>query len=296
MSVTYRQMLAFVRVANASTFAEAAEQLHLSQPALSTSIKKLEAYLGGSLFSRTTRKVTLSPEGEEFLPMATRLLNDWDATMADMRNVFAMRRGKLTLAAMPSYASAHLPDLLARFYQKWPNINVQILDVVMESVYQQVRTGRAELGFTFEHEQLDGLDFLPLMVDEFIAVVPASSPLADRSSVGLTDLLSHAFVMMERGSTVRRWLDAFFDAQHLSVATTIEAGQLSTLGQLVGVGLGVSIVPGLCRSQFNGLEVSCLPIEPVPITKRIGLIRAQRRALSVPAQALWDQIAEQQPD
>ena len=74
MNVSYRQLQAFVQVAQSSTFAEAAQKMCLSQPALSSAIKKMEEQVGGALFSRTTRKVQLSPEGQDFLPTAIRLM------------------------------------------------------------------------------------------------------------------------------------------------------------------------------------------------------------------------------
>ena len=90
MSISYRNMLAFIRVAESATFAEAAEKLHLTQPALSSAIKKMEEQLGGKLFSRSTRRVTLTPEGHTLLPTARRLVNEWDETYHDMQNLFAM--------------------------------------------------------------------------------------------------------------------------------------------------------------------------------------------------------------
>lgn len=92
MDISYRQLRAFIEVAKSSTFAEAAVNLHLTQPALSSSIKKMEQQLGGRLFERNTRNVSLTPEGELLLPNAIRLLRDWDNTFSDMQNLFAMAK------------------------------------------------------------------------------------------------------------------------------------------------------------------------------------------------------------
>ena len=85
MDVSYRQVKAFVEVAKSSTFAEAAVNLHLTQPALSSAIKKMEEQLGGKLFKRNTRNVSLTPEGEVLFPNALRLLHDWDNTFQTYR-------------------------------------------------------------------------------------------------------------------------------------------------------------------------------------------------------------------
>jgi LysR family carnitine catabolism transcriptional activator len=105
MNTTVKQLRGFVAIADTGSFAEACEQLHLSQPALSVSIRKLEEETGGLLFARSTRSVALTPEGHQFLPVAKRLLEDWTQGFEDLQQLFTLQRGKLTIAAMPSYAS-----------------------------------------------------------------------------------------------------------------------------------------------------------------------------------------------
>ena len=290
MHISYRQLFAFVQVAQSSTFAEAAEKMHVSQPALSLSIKKMEHHLGGTLISRSTRKVQLSPEGKEFLPVALRLLHDWDNAVEDITNVFAMRRGKLNIAAMPSFASSILPTILSAFHQQWENVNINVLDVVMESVIELVREGRAELGFTFENETLDGLDFYPMFSDKFIAVVPQTSPLSRFTQLDVEALCEYKFVAMNRGSSVRRWIDEYMEEQGLMLDIVVEAGQLTTLGQCVKNELGVSVIPGICQQQMESKGLTCIPIIDDKLRKRVGMIKKSRSNLSVPAKALWEKV------
>lgn len=100
--MTLKQIRAFLAVAQSLSFAVACERLHLSQSALSLTIKALEEGLGGRLFSRNTRNVALTPEGESLLPLARRLIADWDNAEDEMRQRFTLQRGRVTLAAMPS--------------------------------------------------------------------------------------------------------------------------------------------------------------------------------------------------
>lgn len=88
MEVTIKQLRAFVAVAQFRSFIEASERLHLSQPALSITIKNLEGVVGGNLFNRSTRLIALTPEGQHFLPIAVRLLNDWDNACLDLTEHF----------------------------------------------------------------------------------------------------------------------------------------------------------------------------------------------------------------
>lgn len=292
MSVTHRQLVAFVQLAQSSTFAEAAEKMHLSQPALSLAIKKMEQSLGGRLLSRTTRNVRLSQEGEEFLPVALRLLNDWDDAVDDVRNLFAMNRGKLTIAAMPSFANSLLPKVLKSFHLSWPNINISVQDVVMESTIQQVLKGRAEVGFTFEHEQMEGLAFQALFEDSFVALLPPQNPLSTNSIVEVAQLAQFPFVAMNRGSSFRRWVDQVLDKENCRFNNVAEAGQLATVGQIVKQGMGVSIVPGICEPQMTMNGLVCLPLAGNVLKRNIGIIKSKRDNLSVPAQAIWDIVTD----
>lgn len=286
--LSYKQLQAFVTLAQSNTFAEAAEKIHLSQPALSSSIKKLELELGGELFSRTTRKVTLSKEGAEFVPIAMRLIHDWDSSMADMRDLFAMQRGKLTIAAMPSFANSILPKLVKTFHQRWQGINLTIKDVVMEDVIQLVREGRAEIGFSFETEQLEGLAFETLMTNNFIAVIGPDSTLAHHQALSWEQIAQNHFVAMNRGSAIRQWIEQFVLQHHLKLNIVVEANQLATVGEFVKFGMGVSVVPGICQQQFTRSGLLCKPITGVNLSRKIGMLKTHRKSLSVPAKALWE--------
>lgn len=287
MAISYRNMQAFVCVAESATFAEAAEKLHLTQPALSSAIKKMEEQLGGKLFSRSTRRVSLTPEGETLFPTAKRLLNDWDDAFHDIQNLFAMKQGKLTIASMPSFAESCLPDVLMCFHEMHPNIRLRVLDVVMESTIASVLNGEAEIGFTFEPELKDGLVYHSLFVDDFIAVVYPQHPLAKETEVNLSEVLTHRFVAMNRGSAVRRWTEeAAVGVGALNIVT--ETGQLGSVGQFIAREMGISVVPNLCRHQMKNKGLVCLPLKGNPLSKSVGLIKHSRGSLSVAADAFWD--------
>jgi len=98
--MTVKQLRAFLAVAQALSFVQACERLHLSQPALSLAIKSLEENLGGLLFIRATQSVRLTPEGEALLPLARRFLADWDNTQDELRQRFNLDLGRVTVAAI----------------------------------------------------------------------------------------------------------------------------------------------------------------------------------------------------
>lgn len=285
MNISIKQLRGFVAIAEAGSFAEACEQLHLSQPALSAAIRKMEESVGGQLFARTTRAVALTPEGAQFLPVARRLLHDWNEGFGDLRGLFALQIGKLSIAAMPSFASNCLPQVLAQFGRQYPKININVQDIVMEEVISAVQSGRVELGITFESDIDEGLDFEPLFNDRFIAILPPGHKLAEQETLAFADLVDYPLVALNRGSSTRRWTDAAIAQTDLEPPRIFEAFQLTTVGSMVAAGVGVALVPALCQTQMHNLGVLCRPVVG-GIERRVGIFTRRRYPLSSAAQQM----------
>ncbi|WP_317847429.1 LysR family transcriptional regulator [Pseudomonas sp. HTZ2] len=285
-----KQLRAFITVAKYQSFAQAGEHLHVSQPALSLTIKALEDNLGGALLTRTTRSVSLTPEGEVLLPLARRLLADWDDTEEMLRQRFTLQLGRVSVAAMPAFAGNLLPRSLKVFRQRYPKVNVTVHDVINEQVLELVRHRRVELGIGFEPENLDGLRFHPLYLDRFVAVVPADSPLASQPQVTWQDLLAQDFIALQRPSAVRLLMEQNVAASHGKLTAAFESHQLSTVGRMVTNGLGVSAVPALCINQMQELGARCVALVEPRVERRIGVIALADHKLSTAAQALLDVV------
>jgi LysR family carnitine catabolism transcriptional activator len=286
MNISLRQLRAFVTLAGCKSFAEASELLHLSQPALSVSIKNMEQAAGGRLFSRSTRSMELSPEGRDFLPTARRLLADWEQAFDDLGRAFSLQQGKVSIAVMPSFAMNQFPTALLAFRKQYPDINVTIEDVVMESVIDAVREGHVDLGITFEPEQLDGVAFQPLFKDRFIAVVAGSSSLASKDKLDWPTLARQPFIAMNRGSWSRTATDRAMQEAGVTPRKLSEANQLATIGRMVSLDLGVSVVPSLCRGQMEAMGIICKSISKPAIERRVGIFTRKRHPMSLPAEAI----------
>ncbi|WP_444946353.1 LysR family transcriptional regulator [Microbulbifer sp. VTAC004] len=293
MSATIKQLRAFVVVARSRSLAQASAQLHSSQPALSIAIRNLEEATGGPLFSRDGRQLVLTPEGREFLVHAEQLLNSWDQSLDAIQQRFRLERGQLRLAVIPAFALNRVPSLLADFHQKFPQINIVLEDVVMERVVEAVQEGRAELGISFRPDELGGMEFVPFERDRFIAVVPKEHILAEKKTIRWRDLATHPFISMNRGSAVRRWTDTAFNQCGKAAQYVCEANQLSTIGQLVRTGLGVSAVPSLCEAQMREHGLTCLPLSAPAVTQEVGTLLKSRGNLSAPAGAFLELLTEQ---
>ncbi|SNY74081.1 LysR family transcriptional regulator [Enterobacter sp. CC120223-11] len=293
MKMSIKQLRAFLAVAHTLNFALASEKLNMSQPALSLAIHSLEDALGGMLFTRTTRRVALTAEGDAFFPMARRLLADWDNTEEAMRQRFTLQTGKVSVAAMPSFAANALPPVLKTFRDRYRGVNVTVHDVINEQVIEMVSEGRVEMGVAFEPAASSSLQFTPLGVDRFVAVVPQHSPLAQKPHVTWRELLMSDFITLQRPSAVRILLEETLIQHGHALKVAFESHQLVTVGRMVANGLGVSAVPALCEAQMGELGAVCVPLGNPVIERQIGVIRTAHGQLSTAAAALLNTILQQ---
>lgn len=288
--MTVKQIRAFLAVAQTLSFIQACERLHLSQPALSLAIKSLEENLGGQLFNRTTRSVRLTPEGEALLPLARRLITDWDNAQEELQQRFCLDLGRVTVAAIPSFSGNLLPSILKTFRTSHPGISIKIQDVINEQVIEMVQVGDVELGLAFAPHAVSGLHFTPLYTDRFVAVVPGNSPLAQAHHVRWEQLLEEPFIALQRPSAVRYMLEDALVALNRTLPVELESHQLTTVARMVASGLGVSVVPALCVSQMEALGARCLPLHDPAVERPFGVLQQPGHELSVAARALFDTL------
>lgn len=290
MNISIKQVRAFVAVAKTQSFTEACAAVHLSQPALSIAIKNLEEEVGGQLLVRTTRTLALTAEGEAFLPTAERLLADWDNALEDVHNRFALQRGRVAIAAMPSFAMNMLPQAILNYRRNYPHINVTVHDVLAEDVIDMVRNGRVEVGVSFDPGETEDLKFEPLFEDQMVAVLHDDHPLITESKVSWDALLESDFMALQRPSSIRLMLEKRLKQVGINLAVEFETHQLATIGRMVATGLGVGAVPALCIRQMQELGAHCRQLVDPEISRRVGIVTRRRYSLSLAAQEMVKQL------
>tara|TARA_R110002167_G_scaffold6671_13_gene31439 strand:+ start:7443 stop:8345 length:903 start_codon:yes stop_codon:yes gene_type:complete len=286
MNVSIKQLRAFIAVAQTLSFTEACAQVHLSQPALSIAIKNMEEAVGGSLLIRSTRILSLTPEGVQFLPVAQRLLADWDGAFNDLHELFALQRGQLSVAAMPSFASHQLPAVLARYRQRYPAVNIRVQDVVAEEVVEMVRSGRVELGVAFELETDPELLFTPLFEDPFIAVLPPEHPLLQHQQLNWSMIAESPFLTLQPPSMIRQLILDRMTEHGIKLKIEFESHQLVTIIRMVVCGLGISVVPALCIPQIEQQGAEWRPLLEPEVRRTVGIYTRKRYPLSKAAEAM----------
>lgn len=283
---------AFRAVAEMGSFRKAAEAIHLSQPAFSRRIEKLEEALGVRLLDRTTRSVSLTAVGREFDRKVQSLLAELDSTLLGIRGVAATRMSEVTVAGVPSTVYYHLSHVISRYHQRFPRVRVKIIDASAGDVLAAVSGGEADFGLNFIGGQEPEIEFRTLLEERFVAAVRRDHELARRRKVSWSELAAYDFISVSRSSGNRLLIDQALAGLTQRPQSIFEAQHVTTLLGLVEAGLGVAAVPSLAMpGPRHPLLVSVPLVDPV-ITRKVGLIRRKGRALAPAAQQLYDLLLE----
>lgn len=293
LHLSTRQLRAFVTLVEQRSFTRAAALTHLSQPAFSALIRTLEDTLGQRLFERSTRHVELTAEGHAFEAGARRVLAELEAAIVGAQDVAALRRGRVSIALLPSLAAGWLPAVLARFHAQHPQIELQVADVLSEACVDRVRRGDADFALAATRAETPELRAEPFCSDAFHLVCAQQHPLATARRLRPRDLAQPPFIHLSRTSSARQYLEAAI--QPLQMNTLMEVDQLATVMGMVRAGLGVSIVPALTLFHFRDPAVVARPLRWPGLTRQLYLIRRRDRSLSLPAEALRTLVLAQAP-
>ncbi|MGX9964907.1 LysR substrate-binding domain-containing protein [Roseomonas sp. F4] len=292
MSIDLDGLRGFVSVAGLGTFHEAASALAVSQSALSRRVQKLEEGLGISLLARTTRRVTLTAAGRDFLPRAQKLLEALDDSLLSVRDLAAREAGRVTIACVPSVAYYFLPAALQRFDALFPDIHVRIVEDAAAAVLQRVREGEAEVGVTFLGQADEDIDFVPVIRDPFVLACRHDHPLARQAVVRWPDLRPYRFITAGLSSGNRLLLDRAFAQAEWRPTAFYEVRHLPSSLGLVEAGLGVVALPRLSLPGAAHPVIAGRRLVEPEIIRTVGVVRRRGVALAAPARELFRVLAE----
>lgn len=282
---------AFTAVARLGSFRAAADAIHLSQPALSRRIDKLESALGVRLIERTTRRMRLSAVGQEFARKAQDLLDELDATLLGLEELAQQRSGRVTVACVPSATRYFLPVVLRRFHERFPRIRVHVHDAHAHEVLAAVTSGIADVGLNFVGRQEAEVDFTPLLRDRFVLACRRDHRLAGRRSVRWSELQAEPWLAVGQASGNRLLLERALAGMAERPQSVFEARHVQTLLGLVEAGLGVAAVPRLAMPTGSS-EIVGIPLSAPAVYRDIGLITRRGARLAPAAQTLREFIID----
>ncbi len=282
-----RRLEVFLAIVEDGSFSGAADELGISQPAVSQAVRALEGDLGTSLFHRVGRSVRLTDAGAALCLPARLALRDAAAARQAVEAVKDLLAGHLELACIPTLAVDPMAPLLGAFRSRYPAVSITLLDPEdTADVVDLVRTGRCELGLVGEAGSTAGLLAAPLGAQVFLAVLPPGTPHLE--TLAVDDLAAMPLVAPPKGSSSRDLLDSVLATRGHSATVVVESAQREALLPLVLAGAGAALVPTALAEFGRRLGCEVVPLDP-PVGRPVTLVR--RKADLTPAAAAFLELA-----
>ncbi|HBQ0418442.1 TPA: LysR family transcriptional regulator [Klebsiella aerogenes] len=281
---------AFVKISELGSFTNASQSLHISQPALTRRIKKLEDILGTPLFDRTTRHVKLTAVGRNFLPKAQDLLNFYESSILGIKEIATHQTGMVTLSCLPTAAFYFLPSVIKDFNNYYPNIRIRILEHGANDCLESVLNGDADFGINMINITHSNISFTPLVNEPFILACPKDHELAKKTLISWDELSSTKLIGVRKSSGNRLLIDHALEELEWKPNWFYEVRHLSTSLGMVEAGLGVAVVPKLAMPlDEHPFLVSRPLIDPV-IRRTLGPVQRRGNRLSTAAEKFKEML------
>ncbi|WP_144995391.1 LysR family transcriptional regulator [Polystyrenella longa] len=239
------QLRYFLKVAERGSFTRAAEELLVSQPALSRSIQKLEEELGQPVFERKTRSVSLTEAGTLLQSRAQQMLQIMEDTKAEICD--DGNSGRIRLGVIPTIAPFLLPDLLQKFATEYPKSMLTVQEETTEKLLKSCQQGEIDLGILALPVPAKYLEIEELFEEELFLVLPPDHPLVDKKQIKLSDVEPYPFVLLDEAHCLSDNIMSFCRQKSIHPVALERTSQLATVQELVALRHGVSMVPAMAR-------------------------------------------------
>jgi LysR family hydrogen peroxide-inducible transcriptional activator len=282
-----------VAVADTRHFGRAAERCFVSQPTLSTQLKKLEEYLGVQLIERQPKRVALTAAGEEIVTRARRILEASDEVVTLARAHRDPLAGALRIAMLPTIGPYLLPRVAREITKALPRLDLRLYEYPTAAMLAKLRAGEIDLGILALPVDLDGLEARELYDEAFMVALPATHPLAKRPTIRIQDLHGETLLLLEDGHCLRDQALAVCSHASMQEKQDFRATSLETLRQMVATGAGVTLLPELAThgAYRHARGVVVRPFaRPAPLRK-IGGVWRKTSARHAAIAAVCAQIA-----
>jgi DNA-binding transcriptional LysR family regulator len=285
LNFTLRQLQVFEKVARHLNFSRAAEELYLSQPAVSMQIKKLERHIGLPLFEQLGKKIFLTDAGQELHQYSRNIIQQ----LTEMESVFddmkGLEQGKLTLAVVNT-ANYFMAQLLATFCQQYPNITVNLHVANRDAVLSQLADNSTDLAIMGQPP--DGLDLTAesFLDNPLVVIAAPGHPLANLKQVKFTQLANETFLSREVGSGTRSAMERIFAEHGIQPRISMEVEANEAIKQAVQAGMGLGMLSRhSIELELETKRLVILNVEHFPLIRHWLVVHRSHKRLSTAATA-----------
>lgn len=273
-----RQLFAFVTLARTGSFTLTGRELHLSQSAVSHSIRSLESEFGCRLFDRVGKKVRLNPSGEHLLHYAEKILSD----MASARDSLAQRqqwgKGRLRIGATTSLCQILLPQVMRDFRRDFPDWPVSVENNDTRDCVEKIRQGHLNFALAIAPSRAEAVDMIPLFTDELSWVVSPEHSWAQKGFVPREEIPSQPFAHLNSSAYTYRLVEKYFQRDGVRPKLTLELTSIEALKEVVRNNLGVTVLaPWIVSRELKDKTLALLPLGKRKLKRNWCVLRPPER-------------------
>lgn len=245
------QMNYVVVLAEELSFSLACQRLHISQPALSQSIKNLEKQLGVVLFRRTTTELQITYAGEQFVKAAQKILATQNTLFDILDDISNLERGRITIGVPNFRGQIILAKTIPQFVERYPNVEINVIEATSSKLIEQCAKGLVDVAIMNEPDSIRGISFIPLFQERILLAAPPNHKICSRfdsekqdfknlPKISISELNGENFVILKPGHKLRETTNTIFEQTRIKKKIVMEVNNLLTAQQLVANGVGFS--------------------------------------------------------
>ncbi|MGI9213586.1 MAG: LysR family transcriptional regulator [Methylococcaceae bacterium] len=290
MNITFRQLRVFERVARRLSFTRAAEELYLTQPAVSMQIKQFEDTIGLPLFERLGRKIYLTRAGEELYRVSRSISLQLQEAEQLVEELKGAEGGRLAVS-VASTVHYFAISLLADFRTHYPKVRVNFKVTNRKGLLQQLEDNETDIVLMGQPPEDQDLNAEAFMENPLVIIAPPTHPLAHKPFISLDELTHETFIMREQGSGTRNSVERFFTEKNMKISVSMEMNTNGAVKQGVeeGLGLGIVSIHTIIR-ELEDQRMVVLKVEDFPLIRQWFMVTRSGKRLSAVAREFRDFI------
>ncbi|WP_290697728.1 LysR family transcriptional regulator [Amphritea sp.] len=287
-----RSLRCFQTVAREKNFTRSAEKLHLAQPAVSMSIKRLEDQLGLKLFHRNERRISLTDEGERLLLHADKIIQAVADAELEMQELTGLTQGQVRIGIPSTLGSYHLPELLMGFRHSYPELQLSVVEGGTTHIRQLIEQGELDIGIVVDDQESEQLEKIHLLQEEILVCVNADHPLASQTSVDYQTFLAEELVLFKEGFFHHQVTEELGKRYQITPNITFETNLIPLIQSIVRQGFGISAL--LKHAIDDAGDLIGIPFTE-PLTFNLCIAWRKQRYLSRANRSFVDYLLEHAP-
>ena len=287
----HKQLRAFISVVKLGTLTRAAEALYVSQPTISLQLQALERELGVVLMDRRRRRINLTDAGEALYELARPLVEGWETLDRDFQSkVKGLQAGRLVIAAGTSTIQYLLPELVRRYRERFPAVQLQLANVTGKDGLALLRADAADFAVGSMLDVPNDIAWAPVHHYDPMLIMPPDHPLALKDKITLQDLSPYGLILPPQRLSTYRLVDLVFQQSQVPYHVAIEVGGWDVIKEYVAMGMGISIVTGICITEADSTRLAVRNMNQFFAQRSYGVVMRKGKFLSAEARAFIDLI------